>query len=61
MRIDERIEEGSKVIVGREHEAEVVSIAPDRLSCEVRLASAAEDSEPLKVSWSEVKLADKHL
>ena len=36
MRLDDRIEEGSRVLVGRRFEAEVISVAADRLTCQVR-------------------------
>ena len=77
MRLDERIIEGSRVLVGRRFEAEVISIASDRLTCQVHPIPKVvpppyqgEDGEveeaepsypPLLVPWNEVKLPDQHL
>lgn len=36
MRLDDRIVEGSRVLVSRRFEAEVIAIPADRLTCQVR-------------------------
>jgi hypothetical protein len=36
MRLDDRIVEGSRVLVSRRFEAEVIAIPTDRLTCQVR-------------------------
>lgn len=77
MRLDERIQPGSRVLVRRQFEAEVIAVADDRQSCQVRpinklpapppLEGAEADevappgAPPMIVSWNEIKLADTHL
>ncbi len=39
MQLDDRIKEGARVLVSRRFEAEVVSVAVDRLTCQVRPVS----------------------
>jgi hypothetical protein len=68
MRLDSRIEVGSTVLVKRDLKAEVISIAEDRSSCQVRPLGTPPPAEgeqpaqpPMMVAWSEVKLVDDHL
>lgn len=65
MRLDDRIQKGSKVLYKRELVGRVLEINDDRTACRVVLApeddEGWEEREAIDARWGEVKLLDHHV